>query len=101
MRPANIVFINYLFVVVIGATLDELKEALHTRQKVWTTLRSYHVPPRGHKHKCIYFEVRLTQHSYYIIDLHYQENNVWMSQRDYAKIFRSPRGPVMRIGPYI
>uniref|UniRef100_A0A131YH98 Lipocalin n=1 Tax=Rhipicephalus appendiculatus TaxID=34631 RepID=A0A131YH98_RHIAP len=56
MRPANIVFINYLFVVVIGATLDELKEALHTRQKVWTTLRSYHVPPRGHKHKCIYFE---------------------------------------------
>uniref|UniRef100_L7LTA0 Putative group i salivary lipocalin n=1 Tax=Rhipicephalus pulchellus TaxID=72859 RepID=L7LTA0_RHIPC len=101
MRLANIVFVNNLFVLVIGATLEELKEALQTRQKIWTTHRSYHVPPSGHKHKCIYFEVRLTQHSYYIIDLHYEEDNVWKSQRDYAKILRSPRGPVMRVGTYI
>ncbi|XP_037500000.1 uncharacterized protein LOC119374013 [Rhipicephalus sanguineus] len=101
MRLSNIVFLNCLAIVINGATLEELKEALHTRQKVWTTVRSYHVEPKGHEQKCIYFEARLTKHSYYIVDLHYEENNVWKSQRDYAKIFRSPRGPVMRIGPQI
>nr|XP_054928824.1 uncharacterized protein LOC126534380 isoform X4 [Dermacentor andersoni] len=99
MSAVRIAVLFYLPLALSGVTLKDLKEALNTREKIWTVYRSYYPSARGHNQTCIYSEMRMTKRGYYIADTHYEVDGVWKSERNYARLISSKREPVMRVSP--
>uniref|UniRef100_A0A224YDT0 Lipocalin n=1 Tax=Rhipicephalus zambeziensis TaxID=60191 RepID=A0A224YDT0_9ACAR len=97
MWTFSIVCMITLFHATNGVTLQDLKHFLHTYQKVWTHTRSFEVGPPQHRHRCIYAEIRLTEHGRYVYAQHYEVDFQWISQLFYAQIFESHKRPVLRI----
>nr|XP_054928822.1 uncharacterized protein LOC126534380 isoform X3 [Dermacentor andersoni]XP_054928823.1 uncharacterized protein LOC126534380 isoform X3 [Dermacentor andersoni] len=77
MSAVRIAVLFYLPLALSGVTLKDLKEALNTREKIWTVYRSYYPSARGHNQTCIYSEMRMTKRGYYIADTHYEVDGVW------------------------
>uniref|UniRef100_A0A131YP76 Lipocalin n=1 Tax=Rhipicephalus appendiculatus TaxID=34631 RepID=A0A131YP76_RHIAP len=97
MWTLSIVCMITLFHATNGVTLQDLKNFLHTYQKVWTHTRSFEVGPPQHRHRCIYAEIRLTEHGRYVYAQHYEVDFQWISQLFDAQIFESHKRPVLRI----
>ncbi|XP_070377489.1 uncharacterized protein [Dermacentor albipictus] len=101
MSAVRIAVLFYLPLALNGATLKDLKEAVNTRERIWTVYRSYYPSARGHNQTCIYSEMRMTKRGYYIADVHYEVDGVWKSERYYARLISSKHEPVMRVSPEI
>uniref|UniRef100_L7LT27 Putative group i salivary lipocalin n=1 Tax=Rhipicephalus pulchellus TaxID=72859 RepID=L7LT27_RHIPC len=93
--------LTLLIATIVGAnavSLLDLMKALHTYQKIWIRYRSYEKHSFGHKHKCVYSEVRMYDLRHYLLTQHYEVDGKWRTMQNYATLFQGKGGePVMRV----
>ncbi|KAL1476017.1 hypothetical protein MTO96_036841 [Rhipicephalus appendiculatus] len=91
----------FLLATLVGAnavTLHDLMKALHTYQKIWIRYRSYEKRTSGHKHSCVYSEVRMQDLRHYLLTQRYQVDWKWRIVQNYATLFQGKSGrPIMRL----
>uniref|UniRef100_L7LQL5 Putative group i salivary lipocalin n=1 Tax=Rhipicephalus pulchellus TaxID=72859 RepID=L7LQL5_RHIPC len=101
MCNLKVLYFMGIIVLINGISLDNLKSALTThRQKFWTRFRSFNVATKGHKHECIYAEVRPMSAHEYIYLQHYEVASKWHSNLFYATVLpprKGGNGPIMRV----
>nr|XP_050037612.1 uncharacterized protein LOC126534381 [Dermacentor andersoni] len=97
MRPSKLVLLIGMVVAINAVTLQDLKSALHTPQKVWIRYRSFERHTSGHKHTCIYNEIRSLRPMSYLIIQHYEVDWRWRSQEAHALLYERRPGPIMRL----
>uniref|UniRef100_A0A224YI51 Lipocalin n=1 Tax=Rhipicephalus zambeziensis TaxID=60191 RepID=A0A224YI51_9ACAR len=104
VRTLKLTVLIGLITSAASVTIDDLRNVLQTHmQKLWTLYRSFDVETRGHKHKCIYAEVRRVGTDQYRYLQHYEVANTWRSNMYVAKLLppeRRGQGPIMRISSY-
>ncbi|XP_037576163.1 uncharacterized protein LOC119458392 [Dermacentor silvarum] len=98
MCPSRLALLITMALGINAVTLQDLMSALHTFEKVWVRYRSYERSTLGHKHTCLYNEVRSHRQTSYLFTQHYEVDLKWRSQQVYASVFQGKRGEtVMRL----
>uniref|UniRef100_A0A023FQH2 Lipocalin-2 1 n=1 Tax=Amblyomma cajennense TaxID=34607 RepID=A0A023FQH2_AMBCJ len=79
-------------------TVETLQRALETRERIWTTVRSYDRYTNGKKHRCVYAYKTFEQGYDYKFDQFYQyEADKWVSNPIYGRISDGATGPQLKI----